>query len=82
MGLIYLYLDHTHVLEPAPDRFLVEAISDYVPAYARIAEAMHADQPVTIVVRDPTCAAWLPRGRLAYPTTTTSAASTSQSPRT
>ena len=57
MSLIHLYLDHTHVLEPAPDHFLVEDIPDYVPAYARMVEAMHADQPVTIVVRDPTCAA-------------------------
>ncbi len=57
MSLIHLYLDHTHVLEPAPDHFLVEDIPDYVPAYARMVEPMHADQPATIVVRDPTCAA-------------------------
>jgi len=66
MGLIYLYLDHTHVLEPAPDRFLVEAISDYVPAYARIAEAIHAGQPLTVVVRHQTCAAWLQAAQEKY----------------
>ena len=29
-----------NVLKPAPDHVLAEVISDYVPAYARIAEAM------------------------------------------
>jgi len=59
MSLIHLYLDHAHILKPVADHVLVEAISDYVPAYARMVEAIHANQPATIVVRDPTCAAWL-----------------------
>jgi hypothetical protein len=48
---IHLHLDHAHIL--------VEDIPDYAPAYACMAEAIHTDQPLTVVVRHPTCAAWL-----------------------
>ena len=60
MSPIHLYLDHAHILKPAPDHILVEAIADYVPTYARMA------QPLTIVVRHPTCAAWLETARQKY----------------
>jgi len=59
MGSVQLYLDPAQILKPAPDHILVEGILDYVPAYARMAEALHAGQPLTVVVRHPTCAAWL-----------------------
>jgi len=59
MNLIQLYLDHAHILEPTPDCVLVEAIADYVPAYTRMAQALHAGRPLTVVIRHSTCAAWL-----------------------
>jgi len=63
---IHLHLDHAHILKPAPDHILVEAIADYAPAYARMAQALHAGQPLTVVVRHPTCAAWLEAARQKY----------------
>lgn len=56
---VQLYLDHTRILKPTPDHILVEDIADYIPVYARMAESLHAGQPLTVVVRHPTCAAWL-----------------------
>jgi hypothetical protein len=63
---IHLHLDHAHILILASDHILGEAIADYVPAYAQMVEALHADQPITIVVRHPTCAAWLETARQKY----------------
>jgi hypothetical protein len=63
---IRLNLDYASVLQPAPDHVLVEAIPDYVPAYAHIVEALHAGQPLTVVVRHPTCAAWLQAAQQKY----------------
>jgi len=63
---IHLHLDHAHVLKPALDHILVEAIADYAPAYARMVEAIHAGQSLTVVVRHPTCAAWLETARQKY----------------
>jgi len=59
MTSIQLCLDHARILEPAPDHVLVETVSDYVPAYTRMVEAIHAGRPLTVVVRHPTCAVWL-----------------------
>ena len=59
MNTIRLCIDQARILKPTPDRILIEAIHDYAPAYARMADAIHAGQPLTIVVRHPTCAAWL-----------------------
>ncbi len=59
MSTVYLYLDHARILKAAPDHFLVEDIPDYVAAYVRVAEAIHAGQSLTVVVRHPTCGAWL-----------------------
>jgi len=58
-NLVQVCLDHTRIIQPAPDQTLIEAIADYVPAYTRMVEAIHAGQPLTVVVRHPTCAAWL-----------------------
>jgi hypothetical protein len=63
---IQLCLDYARILKTTTDHVLVEAISDYAPAYARMAQAIHAGQPLTIVVRHPTCAAWLETGRQKY----------------
>jgi hypothetical protein len=63
---IQLYLDYARILKITTDHGLVEQIADYVPAYARIAQALHAGQPLTIVVRHPTCAAWLETARQKY----------------
>jgi hypothetical protein len=46
MNPVHLHLDHAHILKPAPNHILVEAIADYAPAYARMAQALHADQPL------------------------------------
>jgi len=59
MSLVQVYLDHVHVIQPATDHILIGAISDYVLGYTRIVEALHAGRPLTVVVRHPTCAAWL-----------------------
>ena len=59
MSLVQVYLDGARILEPSRNHVLVEDIPDYAPAYARIAEAIHAGQPLTVVVRHQTCAAWL-----------------------
>jgi hypothetical protein len=61
-----LCLDHARILKLTTDHILVEAIADYTPAYARMAQAIHAGQPLTIVVRHPTCAAWLETARQKY----------------
>jgi len=37
MNVVHLYLNHARILKPAPDHILVEAIPDYIPAYARMA---------------------------------------------
>jgi len=57
--MIRLCLDYAKILKPATDHILVEDIRDYAPAYARMAEAIHAGRPLTVVVRDRACAAWL-----------------------
>ena len=59
MSPIQLHLDHARILKAAPDHVLIEAIPDYVPVYAQMVEAIHAEESLTIVVRHPTCAAWL-----------------------
>jgi len=59
MDVVCLCVDYACLLKPGPDHILVEAIADYVPAYARMAEALHAGRPLTVVVRHSTCAAWL-----------------------
>jgi len=59
-------LDYAGVLQPTPDHILVKDILDYIFAYARMVEAIHAGQPLTIVVRHPTCAAWLETARQKY----------------
>jgi hypothetical protein len=59
MSSTQLYFDHARILKPAPAHILIETITDYVPVYARMVEAIHAGQPLTVVVRHPTCAAWL-----------------------
>jgi len=66
MSAIQLHLDHARILKPAPDHVLIEAIPDYVPAYARIVEAIHAGQSLTVGVRHPTCAAWLQTAQQKY----------------
>ena len=66
MSTVHLYLDHANILKPAPDHILIRSLSDYVPAYARMAEAIHAGRPLTIVVRHPTCAAWLQTAQEKY----------------
>jgi hypothetical protein len=63
---IHLHLNHADIFKPAPDHILVEDILDYAPAYACMAEAIHTDQPLTVVVRHPTCAAWLETARQKY----------------
>ncbi|HUS70961.1 MAG TPA: hypothetical protein VM075_09345, partial [Anaerolineae bacterium] len=57
--IIRLCLDDTHILDLAFDHVVVQGIADYAPAYTRMAEAIHAGQPLTVVVRHSTCAAWL-----------------------
>jgi hypothetical protein len=59
-------LDYASVLQPAPDHVLVKDIPDYVPAYARMTEAIHTDQSLTVVVRHPTCTAWLQAAQEKY----------------
>ena len=66
MSLVQVYLDGARILKPSRDHVLVEDISDYAPAYARIAEAIHAEQPLTVVVRHLTCAAWLQAAQEKY----------------
>ena len=66
MNVVHLYLDYTNILKPAPDHILVEAIRDYTQAYTQMAEAIHAGQPLTIIVRHPTCAAWLQAAQEKY----------------
>ncbi|MGA9348015.1 MAG: hypothetical protein WBW48_04330 [Anaerolineae bacterium] len=66
MSLVQVYLDRARILEPSRDHILVEDISDYAPAYARIAGAIHAGQPLTVVVRHQPCAAWLQAAQEKY----------------
>ena len=66
MSLVQVYLDGARILEPSRNHVLVEDIPDYAPAYARIAEAIHAGQPLTVVVRHQTCAAWLQAAQEKY----------------
>jgi len=54
MSVVHLDLDHARIFKPGPDHILVEGIPDY----ARMVEAIHTGQPLTVVVRRPTCAAW------------------------
>ena len=66
MSLVQVYLDCAGILKPSLDHVLVEDIPDYAPAYARIAEAIHAGQSLTVVVRHQTCAAWLQAAQEKY----------------
>lgn len=66
MGPIQLYYDPAGILKSSPDRILVETVSDYTLAYARLAETIHTGQMLTVVVRHPTCAAWLQAAREKY----------------
>ena len=66
MSPIQLYLDHTRILKPAPEHMLLDSISNYVPAYARMVEAIHADPSLTVIVRHLTCAAWLQAAQEKY----------------
>ena len=59
MRVVHLFLDCANILKPDPDHILIQGLSDYAPAYARMAEAIHAGRPLTVVFRHPTCAAWL-----------------------
>jgi len=59
MSLVQVYIDRACILKPSRNHVLVEDILDYAPSYARIAEAIHAGQSLTVVVRHQTCAAWL-----------------------
>ena len=45
MSVVHLYLDCATILKPDPDHILIRGLSDYVPAYARMAEAIHAGPP-------------------------------------
>jgi hypothetical protein len=66
MSPIQLYLDYARILKTTTDHVLVEQIADYAPAYARMAQALHAGQPLTMVVRHSTCAAWLQAAQQKY----------------
>jgi hypothetical protein len=59
MSIVHLYLDYAGIIDSRPDCVLVEDIYDYAPAYARMAEAIHAGYPLTVVVRHQTCGTWL-----------------------
>ena len=66
MTSVRLELDQAAILEPSPDAVVVEAISEYVPAYERLTEAIHAGRPLTLIVRHRACAAWLKRVAARY----------------
>jgi hypothetical protein len=63
---VRLELDQAAILEPSPDAVVVEAISEYVAAYARLTEAIHGDRPLTLIVRHRACAAWFRRVAARY----------------
>jgi len=66
MSTVHLYLDYAGILKSDHDYILVEAVTDYVPAYARTVEAIHAGQSLTVIARNPTCAAWLQAAQEKY----------------
>lgn len=63
---IQVYIDPAQIIQPTSGHVLVENISDYVPAYVQIVAALHAGQPLTIIVRHRACAVWLQEAREKY----------------
>ena len=57
--MVRLCMDGGCILKPESGDVLMKNISDYAPIYARIVAAIHAGQPLTVVVQNPTCASWL-----------------------
>lgn len=58
--------DPAQLLEPTGFDCVVTDVPDYVPAIRRIKEAVAADEPLRVVVRDAICAVWLERFAASY----------------
>ena len=59
MATVQLYLDPDGLIEPTADDFVLVNVADYAPAYVALTDALHADEPLRILVRHTACAAWL-----------------------
>jgi hypothetical protein len=59
MTSVVVLFANAQILTAQPDQVSADDLGGYVPAYAQITEALHADNPLTLIVRHPTVAAWL-----------------------
>jgi len=58
--------DPGRLLEPGEFDCVVGAVPDYVPAIQRIKQSVAAEEPLCVLARDATCAAWLQRFAASY----------------
>ena len=66
MTVVRLCIDHAGVLEATEDQVVVNELQDYARAHQEMTQALHAGNPLTIVVRHRACAAWLQRAATKY----------------
>ena len=68
--------DLAQLLEPTEFGCVVTAVWDYVPAVQRIKQAVAAQEPLQVLVRDAACAVWLRRFAASYNSSIVSYATT------